>query len=197
MDRNRYRQLILLLTQASGTILNNAVFARTLGVSEPTIRDWLQIAHDTYLWRQLPAWDRSTQKQLVKHPKGILRDSGMMHHLLRIETPELLITHPAAGHSWEGMVIENLLRGFGNQGDAVTPYHYRTRGGAEIDLVIEGDFGLLPVEIKMTSTPNKRQLRALNEFINQQDCHYGLVITGNDKAVRLDKRIIAIPAGAI
>lgn len=197
MDRNRYRQLILLLTQASGTILNNAEVARTLGVSEPTIRDWLQIAHDTYIWRQLPAWDRSRQKQLVKHPKGFLRDSGMAHQLLRIDTIELLTTHPSAGLSWESMVIENLLRNFSNRGDRVTPYHYRTRGGAEIDLILEGDFGLLPVEIKMTSTPGKRQLRALNEFIDQHNCHYGIVVTGNSKAARLDEHIIAIPAGAL
>lgn len=197
MDRNRYRQLILLLTQASGTILNNAQFARTLGVSEPTIRDWLQIAHDTFIWRQLPAWDRSRQKQLVKHPKGFLRDSGMMNHLLHINSIELLSTHPVAGLSWESMVIENLLRNFYNRGERVTPYHYRTRGGAEIDLILEGDFGLLPVEIKMTSIPDKRQLRSLNEFINNHGCRYGLVITGSDKAAQLDERIIAIPAGAL
>ena len=197
MDRNRYRQLILLMTQASGTILNNAQFARTLGVSEPTIRDWLQIAHDTFIWRQLPAWDRSKQKQLVKHPKGFLRDSGMMNHLLHINSIELLTTHPAAGLSWESMVIENLLRNFNNRGDQVTPYHYRTRGGAEIDLILEGDFGLLPIEIKMTSTPGKRQLRALNEFIDQHNCRYGIVVTGNNRAALLDERIITIPAATL
>ena len=58
-------------------------------------RDWLRIAHDTFLWRHLPAWNRSLAKQVVKHPKGLLQDSGLLHRLLRIATP-----------CWEGMVIE-------------------------------------------------------------------------------------------
>jgi hypothetical protein len=84
LNRDRYRQFIALLSQHSGNILNNADIARTLGVSEPTVRDWLGIAHDTFLWRHIPAWDRSPAKQLVRHPKGFLRDSGLLHRLLRI-----------------------------------------------------------------------------------------------------------------
>lgn len=73
LNRDRYRQFIAMLSQFSGNILNNADIARMLGISEPTVRDWLNIAHDTFLWRHIPAWDRSSAKQLVKHPKGFLR----------------------------------------------------------------------------------------------------------------------------
>ncbi len=197
LNRDRYRQFILLLAQTSGTILNNADIARNLGVSEPTVRDWLQIAHGTFFWRHLPAWDRSPHKQLVKHPKGILRDSGLLHRLLHIEETDQLATHPMAGRSWEGMIIETLLRGFSTLGEAVNPFHYRTRGGAEIDLILEGDFGLLPMEIKLTSTPDKRSLRALNEFITMHQCPVGLVITGNDHPRQLTEQIIALPAAAL
>ncbi|MBV5307628.1 MAG: DUF4143 domain-containing protein [Desulfobulbaceae bacterium] len=82
LNRDRYRQFISLLSQYSGNIINNADIARTLGVSEPTVRDWLHIAHDTFLWRHIPAWDRSPAKQLIKHPKGFLRDNGLLHRLL-------------------------------------------------------------------------------------------------------------------
>ncbi|MCF6239232.1 MAG: ATP-binding protein, partial [Candidatus Marinimicrobia bacterium] len=140
MNRDRYRQLILLLAQATGTILNKAEFARVLGVSEPTIHDWLQIAHGTFIWRHIPAWDRSTQKQLVKHAKGMLRDSGLLHRFLHIGSMDLLASNPVAGRSWEGMIIETLLRGFADMGQVVQPYHYRTRGGAEVDLILESEF---------------------------------------------------------
>ncbi|MDE2419542.1 MAG: ATP-binding protein, partial [Burkholderiales bacterium] len=126
LNRDRFRQFVNLLGQHSGNILNNADMARALGVSEPTVRDWLHIAHDTFLWRHIPAWTPSIAKQLVKHPKGYLRDSGLLHRLLRIADGQLLPTHPAAGKSWEGMVVETLLRGFENAGIAVKPFHYRT-----------------------------------------------------------------------
>jgi len=197
LNRDRYRQLITLLSQVSGSILNNAEIARILGVSEPTVRDWLQIAHGTFIWRHLPARDRSPAKQLVKHPKGFLRDSGLLHRLLRLSDADQLATHPLMGRSWEGMIVETLLRGFEDAGDHVAPYHYRTRGGAEIDLILEGDFGLLPVEIKLSLQADRRALRALSEFVVLHDCPVGLVISNDDQPRRLDERIIAVPAGCL
>lgn len=200
LNRDRFRQFIALLSQHSGNILNNADIARTLGVSEPTVRDWLRIAHDTFLWRHVPAWDRSGAKQLVKHPKGFLRDSGLLHRLLRIPDPDLLSTHPVVGKSWEGMIVETLLRGFENAGIEVQPFHYRTRGGAEIDLILEGQFGstqLLPIEIKLTSQSDKRALRSLSDFVATHNCPLGLVINNDDRPRWLDDRILAIPAGCL
>lgn len=200
LNRDRYRQFIALLSQLSGNILNNADIARTLGVSEPTVRDWLGIAHDTFLWRHIPAWDRSAAKQLVKHPKGFLRDSGLLHRLLRIQDNDMLATHPAVGKSWEGMVVETLLRGFENAGIDVNPFHYRTRGGAEIDLILEGQFGsanLLPVEIKLTQQSDKRALRSLSEFVAAHHCPLGLVINNDERPRWLDERILAIPAASL
>jgi len=200
LNRDRYRQFIALLSQLSGNILNNADIARTLGVSEPTVRDWLGIAHDTFLWRHIPAWDRSAAKQLVKHPKGFLRDSGLLHRLLRIQDIDMLATHPAVGKSWEGMVVETLLRGFENAGIDVNPFHYRTRGGAEIDLILEGPFGsanLLPVEIKLTQQSDKRALRSLSEFVAAHNCPLGLVINNDERPRWLDDHILAIPAASL
>ena len=200
LNRDRFRQFITLLSQHSGNILNNADIARTLGVSEPTVRDWLGIAHDTFLWRHIPAWDRSTAKQLVKHPKGFLRDSGLLHRLLRIPDTTQLATHPVVGKSWEGMVVETLLRGFENAGIEVQPFHYRTRGGAEIDLILEGQFGtagLLPIEIKLTPHSDQRALRSLTEFVTSQNCQLGLVINNDERPRWLSERILAVPAASL
>lgn len=200
LNRDRYRQFIALLSQHSGNIINNADMARTLGVSEPTVRDWLSIAHDTFLWRPIPAWDRSAAKQLVRHPKGFLRDSGLLHRLLRIQDADMLATHPVVGKSWEGMVVEMLLRGFENAGIDVNPFHYRTRGGAEIDLILEGQFGnasLLPIEIKLTQQSDKRALRSLSAFVAAHDCPLGLVINNDERPRWLDERILAIPAACL
>jgi len=197
LNQDRYRQLIQMLSQLSGSILNYANIARTLGVSQPTARDYLHIAHHTFIWRHLPAWSQSKHKQLVKHPKGYMRDSGLLHRLLHLNEWSMLATHPQLGHSWEGMIIENLLRSFDQLGIPYQAYHYRTRGGAEIDLILEGDFGLLPVEIKYTQKTNKRSLRSLNEFIQTHHCAYGLIINNEEKPRILDERILSIPAACL
>lgn len=197
LNRDRYRQLILLLSNLSGRILNNADIARSLGVSEPTVRDWLAIAHGTYLWRTLPAWGGSPHKQLVRHPKGWLRDSGLLHRLLQVPDADALATHPQAGHSWEGYVAEQLLRGFAAQGSQVTPSHLRTRGGAEVDLVLEGEFGTLPVEIKVGARIEPRALRALDAFVAEQGCRLGLVVNNDEKPRLLTERIVSVPAASL
>jgi predicted AAA+ superfamily ATPase len=124
----------------------------------------------------------------------------LLHRLLRIADTQLLATHPVVGKSWEGMVVETLLRGFGNAGIEVKPFHYRTRGGAEIDLILEGQFGpatCLPVEIKLNQQGDKRALRSLSEFVQAHDCPVGLVINNDERARWLDERILAIPAACL
>ena len=197
LNRDRFRQLIQLLSHLSGSILNNAEIARTLGVSEPTVRDWLAIADGTHLWRHLPAWGGSPHKQLVRHPKGWLRDSGLLHRLLQVADADALATHPLAGRSWESYVAEQLLRGFAAAGTDAEPFHFRTRGGAEVDMILSGEFGILPVEIKLASRTELRALRALDAFVHEQGCPLGLIVNNDLKARQLSERIVSIPAASL
>ena len=85
--------------------------ARGLGVSPPTARDYFEIAHGTFLWRRLPPSVKQATKRLVKHSKGHLRDSGLLHRLLHLANLDALLGHPQAGRSWDrcryGLVITN------------------------------------------------------------------------------------------
>ena len=193
LDRDRFRLFVQLLGGLSGRILNYADVARALAVSQPTARGYFEIAHGTFLWRLLPSFQRNAVKRLVKHPKGHLRDAGLLHHLQRIPDGEALLGHPQAGASWEGMVIEELLRQISYLGKACDAYYYRTAGGAEVDLILEGGFGLIPVEIKHTQTVQPRQLRSLKDFVAERGCRLGLVIN-NDLAPRLyAPQILGLP----
>jgi len=193
INENRFRTFVRLLTGISGTIINYSQIARSLGVSQPTIRDYFEIIHGTFLWRNIPSYTKDSVKRIIKHPKGYFRDSGLLHFLMRISDLDTLLAHPQMGNSWEGMVIEELIRGLHSLGTGFDYYYYRTSGGAEIDLVLEGDFGLIPVEIKYSQTVRKRQLGSLKTFIEEKKCPYGLVIN-NDEYPRLyDKNIAAIP----
>lgn len=92
---------------------------------------------------------------------------------------------------------ELLLREFAAAGIGVDPFNFRTRGGAEIDLVLAGEVGVLPVEIKLGTRVEPRSLRALAEFVADQDCPLGLVINNDEKPRLLADRIVSVPAAAL
>ena len=197
LDRQKFRLFVQMLAQLSGSIINYSDVARALGVSQPTARDYFHIAHGSFVWRHLPAYEKNAAKRVVKHPKGYLRDSGLLHFLLHLQDRDDLMAHPRMGASWEGMVIENLVRGFAAAGEDFQAFHYRSGGGAEIDLVLEGEFGLLPVEIKHTQHVDARALRALRDFVAERGCRYGIVINNDERPRLLDDKLIGIPLAAL
>ena len=193
INENRFRLFVQILAGISGNVINYSDVARSLGVSQPTVRDYFKIADGTFLWRTIPAYTRDALKRIIKHPKGYFRDSGLLHSLLCIPDLDLLATHPVMGRSWEGLVIEEIIRGLNATGAGFDYYYYRTGGGAEVDLILEGEFGLIPIEIKYSQTVPSKQLRALKDFIRDQKCLFGIVIN-NDESPRLyDEQIAGIP----
>ena len=197
LSRDKYGLFLHMLAQLSGTLINYSDVARALGVSSPTVRDYFKIAHGTFIWRHIPPYEKNAQKRIIKHPKGYLRDSGLLHYFLHLHDLKDLLTHPMMGHSWEVMVIENLIRGLNALGVAFDYYHYRTSGGAKLDLILEGEFGVLPVEIKYTQNFSKRGLQNMNQFIEHYGCAYGLVISHHERVMLLDEKIIHIPFGCL
>jgi len=193
LHQTRFQQFIQLLAGLSGTVINYSDVARALEVSAPTVRTWFDIAHHSFLWRTLPSHDRKTIKRVVKHPKGYLRDTGLLHHFLKIPDLPSLLAHPQMGRSWEGFVVEEIRRGFSAQGHAIETTHYRTSAGAEVDLILEGDFGLIPIEIKHTSFIPTQKLRPLQEFVREHHCPFGLVLHNGDRPLRLDEKTVAVP----
>lgn len=193
LDELRFRRFAELLGGLSGRVLNYADTARALAVSQPTARDYFDIAHGTFLWRRVPAFAGDASKRLVRHPRGYLRDSGLLYALLRIPDGDALLGHPQMGASWEGMVVEEILRQLGALGAGHAYSYYRTGGGAEVDLVLEGDFGRIAVEIKHTSFVNARDLRGLRDFVTQHKARLGLVITNDRSAHLLDDRLLSVP----
>lgn len=193
LDSQRFRLFIRLLAGLSGDVLNYSEVARALGVSHPTARDYFEIAHGSFLWRQVPAYHHSSVKRLVKHPKGFLRDSGLLHQLLHIRDRDALLAHPRAGASWEGMVIEEILRQFTCKGIRVEPSFYRTGAGAEVDLVCEGSFGRIPFEIKHGQRVDLRDLRGIRDFMEEQNCPLGIVINNDERPRLYTENLLGIP----
>lgn len=193
LDDVRFRRFLEMLGGLSGRVLNYADVARALGVSQPTARDYFDIAHGTFIWRAIPAYTRGVVKRVVKHPRGYVRDSGLLHALLHISDSDAMLSHPQMGASWEGMVVEEILRQLNALGVAHEPSYYRTGAGAEVDLVLEGRFGRVAVEIKHTSTVGARDLRGLRDFVTEHKARLGVVVNNDVVARRYEEDLIGLP----
>ena len=193
MDTNKYRLFISMLSSLSGEIINYSDVGRSLEVAHTTARDYFEIAHGTFIWRRLSAYEKNSKKRIVKHPKGFFRDSGLLNHLQHIQSVNQLMSHPRAGILWESLVTEELLRNLNLQGTSYTPYYYRTSAGAEVDLVLEGDFGLVPIEIKYSSSVTRKQIIGLENFVNDHGCDFGFVITTGNKVYKIKENIYVVP----
>ena len=132
-----------------GQVWNSAEPARALGVSESTIRRYLDLLTDAFMIRQLRPYHANLKKRQVKSPKIYVRDSGLLHQLLGIDTMKSMLSHPKSGASWEGFVIEQLLKT--EPHDDV--FFWATHQGAEIDLILRRGDALFGVECKRTDTP--------------------------------------------
>lgn len=145
------RRFWQMVAHCHGQLWNASQLAAGFGVSPPTIQRYLDVLEDTFMVRQLRPYHVNLGKRLVKSPKIYLRDSGLLHCLLGIETVQALQGHPIVGPSWEGWVIEQLLALLPS---GWRPYFYRTAAGAEVDLLIDRP-GRKPlaIEIKFSSAP--------------------------------------------
>ena len=144
-------RLWTMLAHQQGGLLNQARLAAGLGVSAPTVTRYTDLMVDLQLVRRLAPWSGNVGKRLVKAPKVYVRDSGIVHALLDLETWNDVLGHPVAGPSYEGFVIENLIQ---CAGPRWRPYFYRTHDGAEIDLLLErGGQPEIAIEIKKSSAP--------------------------------------------
>lgn len=145
------RRFWTMLAHEQGGLFNASRLARGLGVSGTTVARYLDLLVDLLLVRRLPPLHANVGKRLVRSPRVYLRDSGLVHTLLGLDDWHAVLGHPVAGGSWEGFVIENLLRASSR---APVASFYRTAGGAEIDLVLDFPGGeRWAVEVKRSSTP--------------------------------------------
>ena len=151
LSSSTLQKLWSMLAHANGSIWNAEVFARSLGVTAPTVLRYLDYLEGGYLIRRLQPWFVNAKKRLVKSPKIYIRDSGILHHLLRLNSINEILGHPVAGSSWEGYVIEQLHQ---FKPSYLDMYFYRTHDGAECDVVfVKGIVPIACIEIKLSNAP--------------------------------------------
>jgi uncharacterized protein len=139
-----------ILANFHGQTWNAAEPARSLGVSEPTVRKYLDFMSGMHLVRQLAPWHENLGKRQVKAPKIYIRDSGLLHYLFGVETHEQLWLHPRCGASWEGFALEQVL----HVAQPDEAYFWATHAGAELDLLMFKRGLRVGVEFKRTDSPS-------------------------------------------
>jgi predicted AAA+ superfamily ATPase len=184
------RRFWLMLAHYHGQIWNGAEFARSMGVSEPTVKRYLDILTGTYMIRQLQPWHENIKKRQVKAPKIYIRDSGILHALLGIENNDIY-THIKSGASWEGFIIEQLLYKLKSRDF----YFWRTHTGAELDLMVLKGGKKLGFEVKFSETP--KITRSMMSAMDDLNLDHLFLIYKGQREFSLNEKIKAVPSSKI
>jgi predicted AAA+ superfamily ATPase len=143
------RRFWTMLAHSHGQLWNASQLGRSMGMSDKTMRGYLDTLTQTFMIRQLQPWFENLGKRQIKAPKIYLRDTGLLHHLLGLESASGLAGHPKVGASWEGFALEQTLR----MVPAATPYFWATQGGAELDLLLLLNGRRIGFEFKFRENP--------------------------------------------
>ena len=180
-----------MLAHSHGQIWNAAPFVSSLGVSEYTVRKYLDILTGMFMVRQLQPWYANIKKRQVKAPKIYIRDSGILHSLLGLKCTSAVLRHPRCGASWEAYVIEEVIQ-------SVKPddvFFWATHNGAEIDLVFFKDGHRYGVECKRADAPALTP--SMQTALTDLSLKRIAVIYPGEKRYSLHRQVEAVPFAMI
>jgi len=180
------RRFWTMVAHYHGQVWNAPEFARSLGVSENTVRRYLDILTGAYMVRVLPPWFENLKKRQVKAPKIYIRDSGILHSLLQLASLQDVFGHPKLGASWEGFALEHVLN-IVNTRDA---YYWATHGGTELDLLIFASGKRFGFEFKYADAPSLT--RSMHVALQDLRLDHLWVIYPGSEIYRLHESVTAV-----
>jgi len=182
-----FQRFLKLAAGRTATVLNLSNLARDVGVSPPTIRNWLSVLEASFIIKSLPPYFESFNKRLVKSPKIHFIDTGMLCFLLGIRKPSELEGHPLRGAIFESFVVAEFTKAFLNAGEVPPLYHWRDHGGHEVDLVVDRGRWIDGYEVKSSETIRSSSFSGLSwwrEIIGERFGRGGLVFGGTEALPR-------------
>lgn len=183
------RRFWTMISHYHGQILNYSELGRSFGISDMTVRKYIDILEATFMLRILHSWHLNIKKRLVKQPKIYIRDSGIFHSLQSIATHKQLLSHSKLGASWEGFALERLCQHINKRNNKV--YYWRTHNGAEIDLFWQKNGKNWGAEFKYTDSP--RLSKSMSIAMNDLQLEYLWVIYPGSQYYQLAKNITVLP----
>ena len=184
----------------TGQEINASQFGRDVGITPATARKWLDLLNNTFQWLELFPYHGNTIKRLSGKRKGFLRDTGMACSLQRISSPDALAVNPVLGTMFETWAVNDIHRQFVDLAVPPQAWHWRTNGGAEVDILLERDGKLYPIEVKCKTTLTKHDARGLRAFRTTYDRAHvatGLIVYAGNECYQVDENTIALPWNAL
>ena len=201
-DSLTFTKFMTSVAARTGEMLNYANIAGEVGVSEPTIKNWISVLERTGIVYILQPYSSSALTRAIKTPKIYFRDTGLACYLTRWLSPETLMNSAVAGNMFETFVVSEILKSYSNEGRdyRFSIFYYRGKdkrssGENEIDLVIQEDGKLYPVEIKMTGNP-KADMGAANQVLDKipdKKRGTGVILCLINMKTYLRENLIALP----
>lgn len=176
-------RLLAMLAALNGQALNLSNLANSLGVDVKTVGSYIDFLEGAFLVRRLPAYAANLKKRLVKAPRVFIRDSGLLHGLLRVRDRDDLFAQPTVGHSWEGFLIEQTVSALRLASNEAEVFYLRTSDGYEIDLVLQWGSLRWAVEIKLTSEPSADQVRRLKKTAEMIGAERSVLLCRTDNPI--------------
>ena len=169
-----------------------AAISQEVGLSQPTVKSHYQLLEDMFLGFRLPAYTRSPRKNLLSTPRFFFVDVGLRHAACGI-TPTRDIVRATPGPFLEQWVVAELWKRF-QYSDRERLHYFCTKDGSEIDVIIEGDDTITPIEVKWTARPSKKDARHVRRFIEDTpNATEGYVVCRCSRPQRIAENVIAIP----
>jgi hypothetical protein len=198
-DLGQFQAFLRLLASRSGQLLNLSDLSRDLGLAVNTAKAWLSVLEASDQVLLLRPYLANVGKRLVKSPKVYFTDSGTLCHLTGLSDPAHAMAGPLAGAIFEGAVLAEIVRTLSQRGQPARVYFWRTGAGAEVDLVVEYERRLVPIEVKLSSTPRPAMADGIARF--QRDLGSlaapGYVVHPGDQLLPLRPGVLALPVACL
>ena len=193
-DTLSFLKFMTALASRIGQLLNLNSIANEVGITIPTAQRWLSILVASNIVYILEPYYNNIMKRAVKTPKVYFLDTGLAAYLTKWKTSEVLEKGTMAGSFFENYVIVEIIKSYNNSGELRPPvYFYRDKEKREIDLIIEQNGKLYPIEIKKTANPNKNMIENFKVLEMVKEVGGGAIICVYDKIINLDEKNRVIP----
>lgn len=195
-DLRAFEQFVALACTRHSQEFNSADFSRSIGVTLPTAKSWVGLLEASYLLYLLPPFFNNMGKRVTKSPKIYMLDSAIVSFLTRQPSGAAALSGAMGGALFEGLIVIESVKAFTNAGLRPALWYWRSHDGLEVDLILQADDVLIPIEVKLTATPQPVHLDGLRKFraiVGEENCAPGILVCRVPQEQELPFGVTAVP----
>jgi predicted AAA+ superfamily ATPase len=191
-----FERFLRVCASRCGQTLNMSEMGREIGISTPTVKEWLSVLQASNMIYLLEPYYRSLGKRLAKSPKLYFTDTGLAAFLMGLQSADLLLNSNYAGHLWENHVVSQWLRWRDWHHPAAALWFWRDQSGNEVDLIIETNRKLFPIECKFKEKPDRHDLKGINQlirFYGSDEISAAYIACRTSHPFNINREVAAVP----